>query len=297
MAIKFNHSLSIIAVMFLWAICYPLITVGVEHAPHITFAAYRASIAGVFLLVLGLISKKTHPQGILQWILIVFIGIGATSIGFYGMFHASEFVSPGIATVITNFQPMLTAILAFWLLKEKINQVQTLAILLGFIGILIITSNNSQGESSISLVGFLYLIVAISGISISNILMKKLSGEIDALTAMGWQLTIGSLFLWAIAVFSEPTSEVNWSKEFIFSLSILSLFGTSLAYWLWFRVLNEVSLMYANAYSFLVPAFGVSIGSFFFDESFSPKTIIGLMVIFTGIVLINLPNKERSDAG
>ena len=50
---KTNNVLAIILVMVLWAICYPLIVMGLNFAPHITYAAMRASIAGVILPEFG----------------------------------------------------------------------------------------------------------------------------------------------------------------------------------------------------------------------------------------------------
>ena len=40
----------IVLVMLLWAICFPLIVAGFSYAPHLTFAALRALIAGAALL-------------------------------------------------------------------------------------------------------------------------------------------------------------------------------------------------------------------------------------------------------
>ncbi|MEE8454164.1 MAG: hypothetical protein V3R90_05320, partial [Limibaculum sp.] len=43
----------IILVMFLWAICFPLITAGFAFAPHLTFATLRAFLAGAVLVAVG----------------------------------------------------------------------------------------------------------------------------------------------------------------------------------------------------------------------------------------------------
>lgn len=285
---------SIILVMILWAICYPLIVLGLDDAPHISFAALRASIAGVTLLLIGAILGKEQPKRLKHWFYLLVIGLGATTIGFYGMFHASEFVSPGMATVLTNLQPMLTAVLAFWFLKESINKYENMAIIMGFVGVMIIAASNEDGASGVSFEGLAYLIIAVIGLSVSNVLIKQLAGKVNALVAMGWQLIFGAIVLWVIAFLSENQSEINWSTNFIISLLGLSLFGTALAYWLWFKVLENVDLVFANSFSFLVPAFGVLMGVFLFDESFDMHSAIGISIIFVGIILINLPQRGES---
>jgi len=286
---------SILLVMLLWAICYPLIVLGLDDAPHITFAALRASIAGIALLIIGMIFGKKQPNSLKHWFYLLVIGLGATTVGFYGMFHASEFVSPGMATVLTNLQPMLTAILAYWFLKESINKYENMAIILGFTGVLIIVTSNDAGTPGVNFEGLIYLIIAVFGLSVSNVLIKQLAGKVNALIAMGWQLIFGSIVLWVISFLSENQTEISWSTNFIISLLGLSLFGTALAYWLWFKVLENVDLVFANSFSFLVPAFGVLMGVFLFDESFDMHSAIGISIIFVGIILVNLPYKNDSN--
>ncbi len=286
---------SILLVMLLWAICYPLIVLGLDDAPHITFAALRASIAGIALLIIGMIFGKKQPNSLKHWFYLLVIGLGATTVGFYGMFHASEFVSPGMATVLTNLQPMLTAILAYWFLKESINKYENMAIILGFTGVIIIATSNDAGTPGVNFEGLTYLIIAVFGLSVSNVLIKQLAGKVNALIAMGWQLIFGSIVLWVISFLSENQTEINWSTNFITSLLGLSLFGTALAYWLWFKVLENVDLVFANSFSFLVPAFGVLMGVFLFDESFDMHSAIGISIIFVGIILVNVPYKNDSN--
>ncbi|MCB2082030.1 MAG: DMT family transporter, partial [Rickettsiales bacterium] len=107
-----NHTAQIITVMLLWALCFPLITLGLPYAPHLTFASIRAFLAGIMLLIPALILKRPQPRGLKIWLSLIGVGLGATTLGFFGMFHASEFVSPGIATVIANTQPLMAAVLA-----------------------------------------------------------------------------------------------------------------------------------------------------------------------------------------
>jgi drug/metabolite transporter (DMT)-like permease len=280
---------AIITVMFLWALCYPLIVLGLDNAPHITFAALRSLLAGLTLLAIAIVLGRKQPKELAIWIMLIWIGIGATTLGFYGMFHASEFVSPGLATVITNIQPMLTAVLAALILNERITTNVKIGLILGFVGVLFIASTSYLDSSDISLntQGLLYLLLAVVGIAVSNILIKKIVGKVDALIAMGWQLIFGSIFLWIVALSTENIFEINWNTNFIISLFGLAILGTALAFWLWFQVLEKVELSYANSYSFLVPVFGIVMGILFYDEKIGLLTGIGISIIIIGLVLVN----------
>ena len=278
--------LQVITVMFLWAICFPFITWGIESAPHLTFATLRAVLSGLVLIVIALMLRQPFPTKWHDWKSIAVVGIGATSFGFFGMFHAAEFVSPGIATIISNAQPLLAAILAAFVLRERLSRLGMLGILLGFGGIIFIALPGylSGGNASYG-IGVAYIILAALGITFSNVWIKKISGSVDALMAMGLQLLIGSIPL-AIASFvlEEPTT-VDWSAQFILIPGILSVFGTSLVYWMWFSTLKKTPLNQANSFSFFIPVFGLALGTFFFGEHITLFQWIGIALTISGVLM------------
>ena len=107
-----------VSVMLSWASCYPLIFLTLDYAPVMLTAFYRSIIAGLFLVIIALFLKRPLPKNRRQWLFITAIGISATSIGFWGMFYAASLISPGLATVLTNTQPLIAGILGWFILKE-----------------------------------------------------------------------------------------------------------------------------------------------------------------------------------
>jgi drug/metabolite transporter (DMT)-like permease len=284
---NFDMALRLLAVMVLWASCFPLIAVGLNLAPHLAFAAMRAALAGLFLLILGAIFHRPMPTGKRAWSLILLVGLGATTFGFFGMFHAAEFVSPGLATVIANTQPLLTAVLARAFLGERLKALGMAGLAIGFLGLVAIALPGFvAGEIQGYMLGIAYIILAAAGVAAGNVAMKRLSGEVDAIVAMGLQLLLGAAPLALLSALTEDMSSVSLSGEFIVVLVILSIFGTSLAFWLWFTVLQRVALNRANAFTFLVPMFGLAIGAALFEERLSWAQAVGAVLVLTGIVLV-----------
>ncbi|MEH6412026.1 MAG: DMT family transporter, partial [Hyphomonas sp.] len=105
-------------VMVLWASCYPLITLGLDDAPHLTFAALRAVIAGTVLIAAAGLKRAPLPGTLAAWGWIILAGLSMTALGYFGMFHAADFLSPGLATVIESLQPLLASLLAIVFLRE-----------------------------------------------------------------------------------------------------------------------------------------------------------------------------------
>ena len=147
------------------------------------------------------------------------------------MFHAAEYVSPGIATVLANTQPVFAAFLAHHLLAERLTVLGKYGMALGFFGIVVIALPELiDGIFNNYLMGVSYILLAALGISIGNVMIKKISDRLDALTAMGWQLLLGAIPLGFISVLTEDPTSITWSVRFLFSLFTLALFETALVY-------------------------------------------------------------------
>ena len=134
----FDPRLLAAIVMVLWASCYPLITLGLDDAPHLTFAALRAIIAGTVLITVAGLKHAPLPRTPAAWGWIILAGLSMTTFGYFGMFHAADFLSPGLATVIESLQPLLASLLAIVFLRERLGPAAWFGLVLGVIGVVLI---------------------------------------------------------------------------------------------------------------------------------------------------------------
>lgn len=288
-------TIKIVLAMLLWAACFPLITAGLQYSPHLTFATLRAVLAGATLVFVAVWLQRPFPRGWHTWVTLGVVGLGATSLGFLGMFHAAEFVSPGLATVIANTQPLLGTVLGVAWLGERLARVGWVGLLIGSAGILVIALPQlGDGTGDGTAIGFAYIVLAAVGVTVSNLAIKTIAGQVDGLFAMGFQMLIGSAPLAVAALLLEDQTAIQWISVFIVSLLGLALFGSALVYWLWFSVLEEVELSRAIVFSFLVPIFGLTIGAVFFGERPSVVQFSGILLVIAGIVFANLNGRIQS---
>ena len=288
--------LQVIVVMLLWAGCYPLITIGIAYAPHLSFAALRASLAAAVLLGIAVSVGGVWPRGWRAWLSILIVGLGATSLGFLGMFHAAEFIAPGLATVIASTQPLLAALLASLVLGERLPRKGRLGLLVGFGGVVVIVAPKLfDPGSGTYLVGIAYVVLAVLGVTVSNVIIKRIAGTLDGVMVMGLQILFGAVPLAVIAVATEDPTAIRWASEFIFALIGLAVFGTAAVYWLWIDLLERVPLSQANAFSFLVPVLGLSMGIAFFGESIGWIQAVGIVVTIVGVALVATGTRHTVD--
>lgn len=97
-----------------------------------------------------------------------------------------------------------------------------------------------------------------------------------------------------LSVRTEDIWSITWSGNFLVVLLALSVFGTSLPFWLWFAALKQVQLNRANAFRFLIPVFGLAIAAVFFDERLGWVAAAGAVLILTGVALVQHDTRGRA---
>lgn len=279
-------------VMLLWALCYPLIALTLPYAPVMSTAALRAAIAGLILVGVAKLLQRPFPAGLHNWLMLAMIGLSATSVGFWGMFFAGSLLSPGLATVLTNTQPLIASLLGWHFLNEHLNARAILGVALGFTGVLLISSESLLAPGGTALHGVLYTLAAAAGIAVSNILLKRIIEGVDILYAMGFQLLIGAVPLALFSAYGNEFPALELNFIYLSVVFVLATLGTIVPFVLWSWLLRRAPLYQLNVYSFLTPGFGLLAGYWFFAESLTPLRWAGVLTIIAGIYLTSVAERK-----
>lgn len=262
------------------------------------FAAMRALLAGAMLLLAALMVRRPQPSGWRIWGILVGAALTFTAIGFGGMFLAGGRITPGLATVISNTQPLIAAVVGYFVLAERLKRHVGAAFALGFMGILIIAVPalaDSQANSTPA--GTVLVLVGAAGVAIGNVLLKLVAERVDPVMAMAWVLLIGSVPLLGIAVVTESPKMIAWSVSFVGTLAILSVLGTGIAFVLWLDVLRRAPLNRVNSYTFLTPVLAMLLGVVFYGERPSPLEWGGSVAIVAAIIFASRREMTPAPAG
>jgi drug/metabolite transporter (DMT)-like permease len=241
-------------------------------------------VAGFFRFFLGLIIilpyiiknkdavlKTTHLK---QHFLRAILGLPAMLI----YFSALVLLPIEKLTAISFVVPLIVTILAVFFLGEKIYIYRTLALILGFSGMLVIIR---PGFVDISIGVYMVLFSALLW-SINIIITKKISKDDSAITILAYQSIFMSLLSFFIVLFFW---EMPSLKTFIY-LILAAMCGTVLHLTL-NHAFKLVDVSMTQPYSFLNLVFASIIGYFVFDEMPDLYTWIGALIIFTGVLIIS----------
>jgi len=219
----------------------------------------------------GAVLKTTHLK---QHFLRAILGLPAMLL----YFSALVLLPIEKLTAISFVVPLIVTILAVFFLGEKIYIYRTLALLLGFSGILVIIR---PGFVDISIGVYMVLFSALLW-SINIIITKKISKDDSAITILAYQSIFMSLLSFFIVLFFWEMPNL---KTFIY-LILAAMCGTVLHLTL-NHAFKLVDVSMTQPYSFLNLVFASIIGYFVFDEIPDLYTWIGALIIFTGVLIIS----------
>jgi len=241
-------------------------------------------VAGFFRFFLGLVIilpyiikkkdtvlKTTHLK---QHFLRAILGLPAMLL----YFSALVLLPIEKLTAISFVVPLIVTVLAVFFLGEKIYIYRTLALLLGFSGMLVIIR---PGFVDISIGVYMVLFSALLW-SINIIITKKISKDDSAITILAYQSIFMSLLSFFIVLFFW---EMPSLKTFIY-LILAAMCGTVLHLAL-NHAFKLVDVSMTQPYSFLNLVFASIIGYFVFNETPDLYTWVGALIIFVGVLIIS----------
>jgi probable blue pigment (indigoidine) exporter len=256
--------------------CFLAVRWGLRDAPLLWFAALRALLAGLALLLVACLQRRRFPRSVTAWARLTVLGLVNVSLAFWAMFAGIAGLATGTAAVLANAQPLLIVLPAWWICGERISVRTGLALLVGFGGLILVAVPGGGGQ------GALLSLLAALAVTAGTLLARHL-GEVDVVVASALHLLIGGAVLVAAALVVEGPATIAWTPRFLSILTFLGLVGTAATTLAWFVETQRCPLSSLTPWMFLVPVFGLLIGVVVLAERPNPWTVAG-----SGLVLLSM---------
>jgi drug/metabolite transporter (DMT)-like permease len=102
-----------------------------------------------------------------------------------------------------------------------------------------------------------------------------------------FQVLFGLLVVGTLAFLFERPLAVVPAPEAILAVVWLGVFGSSLAYLFYFRILQHWGATRTSMVAYLLPVVGIALGALVLQEAVSISTLIGTILVIGGIALVN----------
>ncbi len=302
---KWLANLLLIAPFFFWGTAMVAMKAVIPNTTPLFMAGVRLVPAGVLVLIVAAILGKPQPKG---WIAWLWIGLFALVDGtmFQGFLaEGLERTGAGLGSVMIDSQPLIVAILALWLFGDRIGLWGFLGLVIGVLGISLIGLPdqlilNLLQKDAITIVGsweqlfasgeWLMLLAALS-MAVGTILIRYVCRHTDPVVATGWHMILGGLPLLAVSSSVESQQWINIDLAGWMALGYATVFGSAIAYGLFFYFASSGSLTSLSSLTFLTPVFALFFGNLFLGEFLSPLQWVGVSLTLVSIYLVNQREK------
>lgn len=272
-------------------------------------AGFRLVPAGVLVLAIAAVLGRPQPQGWRAW---MWIGLFALVDGaLFQSFLATGLVhtGAGLGSVMIDSQPLIVALLALGFFGERIGPWGWLGLGLGVFGISLIglpdawltqifqggwrSAEFLGGEnflpifSEVGTRGEVWMLLAALAMAVGTVMIRVITRYADPIVATGWHMVLGGMPLFGLSGLweSHPWQALGgWDW---LALGYATVFGSAIAYGLFFYFASHGNLTSLSSLTFLTPVFALIFGNLFLSEVLTPLQAMGVCFTLVSIYLVN----------
>lgn len=283
---------------WLWSTAFVGVKIGLEYQSPFQFAGIRFFISGVLIFIFFAKPKRFIAEIRSNWKFIVQLSL-LQVFTIYALFYTGiNLVPSALAAMIIGSSPLFIAVVAhFSFHNDKMTPLKTGSILLGVVGIAIISLGRTKVEIKNEMeflgIGLLLANNIIQGYS--NVLIVKKSANISPAILSSTILIIGGLLLFLVSIPLEGINLGPFPPTYYYALAWLSLLSAA-AFTIWNTLLKrpgiKVSLL--NIWKFLIPVSGAGLSWIILtDENPDFISIVGMAFIALSLLALNYANRKQ----
>jgi O-acetylserine/cysteine efflux transporter len=278
-------------VAVIWGLGFVASRLALDELPPTLMTTLRFAIAAVPCLFVR------KPD--VSWPLLIAI---STTL-FLGQFLAQAFgiahgVPVGLASVIVQSQALFTVAFAVAAFREVPTRAQIIGIGIAAVGLLMICGTVGY---DFSVGAFAVLMISPVVFAIGNLLLRR-ARDVPMFDLFAWLCLASAVPLSALTLMTDGPQPawhalLNMSPTGVVSILAIGAVSTSIAYWLWGRLLRDHTAAQVVPFALLVPFVGAAASSIAFGERFGPLRLAGMITVVCGIAIMLLSKRPPAVAG
>ena len=283
-----------LALGFMWGSSYLFIKIGVDSFGTFTLVALRLLIGAATLWVAFRLNGTSLPREPRIYGHLVVMALINITIPFALITWAEQSVASALAAILNASVPLFVIVIApMFLPDEPIRVNGVLGLAVGFIGVVLLVSPGLLSATG-DLAGSLALLGASLSYALGNVYNRRNVRGLPPLVPAVFQVTFAFLIVGTLALVVErPWESLHADAAGWFSVAWLGIFGSGLAYMLYFRLLGRWGATRTSLVAYLLPVYGIVLGFLVLQEHIDITLILGTALIIAGVALVNGPWGQR----
>ena len=277
---KTADALQLLVLSMIWGVSFLLIKIAGTSFPPVWVACLRLLLGGaVLLVIIKLMKRPMFTRANLPWLILQ--GLIGSALPFTFFALGEQTLNSSLAGVLNATTPCFAALIGVFLGDSSLTPRRILGVALGFVGVMIAVSGSLQLEGS--LIGVTVITLASILYAVVPYIAKRFLKGVDPLAIAFGQVMSAGVMLIPVALFSKPGFI---TLPAVGAILILGIFGSGIAYALFYNVLPRVSATQASSITYIIPIWSILWGALY-GEHIGLETLVGISVVIFGVILIN----------
>lgn len=281
-----------ILVCIIFGTTFLTIKIGIEAgAPPLFSAGIRFFLAGIILMIIFKLKRKEIMPHIFSK-RIMYAGFCLTFMTFASLYWSEQYISSGLAAVLSATGPMMILLIQAKRNREKLQKEQLVALVIALIGVIFVSlPGMHQQVSFIWSIACIVLVIGELFYGIGSIRSKEILSDLSNVSAFlinGIQMFYGGILLLITSIIVEQpnvTVLTSWSVQWpiLYLIFIGSIGGHGLYYWL----LSKTNPVFPSTWLYVSPLIAIIVGYIILGEPLNPTMGMGACLILIGVFLAN----------
>ncbi|MEU7139256.1 EamA family transporter [Nocardia sp. NPDC046473] len=287
-----------LTVVLLWGLNFLALRAGLDHFPPFFFAALRFAVIALPVLLF-----VPRPKVRMRWLLLYGTGFGILQFAF--LFTAMRAGMPtGLASLVLQSSAPFTVLLGTLFLRERIRPIQVGGIVVAMAGMAVIGWDRLEHASVLPV---LLTLAAGLGWAFGNIGARQATVESPGLNTMHltlWIAVVPPLPMFVLSAATEgPTtglravvdsfSTTGWPA--LAAIAYTAILATVVGSGLWTYLMSRYPAGVVAPFTLLVPIVGIAAAWAFLDETPTPLSLIGGVIVIAGAFAATAGKRSKVD--
>jgi drug/metabolite transporter (DMT)-like permease len=277
--------LGVTVLILIWGTTFAAVRIGLETVPPFTGIAIRFAIAAAILFAgaraFGIVWRGDGDV----WGLWVFNATCHFVIPYGVVYWCVQWLPSGLAAVLFSTFPLFVALLAHLVLPgERLRWLSSAGVVVGFVGVAVIYSDDlgALAEPEARLAAWVFLLSPLAS-AVGDVAIKKYWSRVHPVSLTAPSLAITAAIAALLALLLERGREVDLTLKAWVVLVYLALFGTALAFVVYFRLLARIRVTGLSLIAYAIPVVALVVGTVWLDEVITSRVLVGAGLVLLGV--------------
>lgn len=284
---------AVVACTLIWGTTWFAITLQFGSVAPIASISYRFGLAAVVLFVGCLLTGRSLKLTRTQHLAVIGQGLFVFGINYAFVYWSEQRVASAVVAVIFAGLAFLNLIVFRVVAGQKASRAAWGGALLGIAGVAVLFASEllKADLDPRAAVGLVFALIAVICAAVGNLFAWRgqMAGA-QVIPATAWGMAYGTIGLVLFGLVTGIEWRFELSASYIGSLLYLSLFGSVIAFVLYFTLARNRGYALASYISALTPPVAMVVSVLFEDARFGLAALAGLALVLAGqAMLIRAP--------